>query len=123
MLTLTALYAAGFTALLVGLATRVSLMRLRRVADADIRHAARVHGNAVENVPMFVLLFGIAELNGAGAAVLHGFGVAFAVARVLHAVGYARNPGRSVPRFVGISLTWTLMSALAAYGAWLALSA
>lgn len=122
MLTLTALYGAACTALLVGLAVRVSLARLRRAENDVVRLVARVHANAAENVPIFLILFAVAELNGAAAWALHGLGVGFLVARVLHAVGLSRSAGRSVPRFVGISLNWTLIAALAAYGAWLALT-
>ena len=49
--------------------------------------AMRKHGNFVEYVPYFMIMFAVLELNGASATLLHGLGLGMFASRVCHAVG------------------------------------
>ena len=123
----TAIYAAFFTVFIMALAFRVVSMRFgKRVGlgaggHADLRRAIRVHGNAVEVVPVILLLMLLLELNGAPAALLHGAGGVTVVARLLHAHGLARRTGHSFGRFYGTLASWIVMCGLAAANVWWAI--
>ena len=47
----------------------------------------RKHGNFVEYVPYFMIMFTVMELNGASALLLHGLGIAMLASRICHAAG------------------------------------
>ena len=53
----------------------------------DLLVAMRKHGNFVEYVPYFMIMFAVLELNGASATLLHGLGLGMFASRVCHAVG------------------------------------
>jgi uncharacterized membrane protein YecN with MAPEG domain len=116
---LTALYGGALGLLLVLLGSRVSLMRSRlRVGmghgdDLDLARAIRVHGNAVEWILPMLLLFLVAELDGANRIFLHTCGLTFVVARVAHARGVSRTSKESPGRFWGMAGTWIVIAALA----------
>ncbi|NJC89301.1 MAG: hypothetical protein FIB02_12360 [Desulfuromonas sp.] len=110
-------YAALATLLLVWLIWQV--VRLRRAkkirlgdgGDPDLRNAIRAHGNAVETIPLSLLLLGLAELSGAPAALLHAGGISLLAGRVLHARGLLRESLRS--RVWGMQITVYVLIALA----------
>lgn len=110
-------YAALATLLLVWLIWQV--VRLRRAkkirlgdgGDPDLRNAIRAHGNAVETIPLSLLLLGLAELSGAPATLLHAGGIGLLAGRVLHARGLLRESLRS--RVWGMQLTVYVLIALA----------
>ncbi|MCZ8132880.1 MAG: MAPEG family protein [Steroidobacteraceae bacterium] len=117
---ITGLYAALTTFLLIVLGWRIAKLRMRhRVGLGDggvpeLQQAIRAHGNLVEYAPLALLLLLAAELGGAAPApVLHSLGAAFVAARVAHAFGLSRSPGRSPGRFFGTLLTWLAMLTLA----------
>lgn len=109
---ITALYAGLLGLLLLALATRVVQGRVQyKVQFGDGGVAAliqrqRVHGNAVEYVPIGILLLLVAELNGTPPPLLHAIGGSLFVGRALHAFGLGRSTGTSPGRFVGTILTW-----------------
>lgn len=79
----------------------------------DLLVAMRRHGNFVEFVPYFMLMFAALELNGAGAVLLHGLGIGMLFARTMHAIGI-KETLESVPR--GIGAGGTLLLTLIAAG-------
>jgi uncharacterized membrane protein YecN with MAPEG domain len=116
-----ALYAGIFALLLVALALLVSRRRhhmgigLGAGGDAQLERAIRVHANAVEwGLPVLLLLL-IAEENRASPLLLHVCGIAFILARVMHAAGLSRASGYSVGRFAGTGLTWLVLVVLAVW--------
>ena len=116
-----ALYAGVFALLLVALALLVSRRRrsmgigLGAGGDAQLERAIRVHANAVEwGLPVLLLLL-IAEENRAAPLLLHASGIAFILARLMHAAGLSRSSGHSVGRFAGIGLTWLVLTVLAVW--------
>lgn len=114
----TALYAALLGLLIVVLALRVVRGRwTRRVGlgdggDKDMLMRIRAHANAVENVPMALLLLLLLELTQLDGTLVHGFGIVLLVARLLHAFGLSRNAGTSFGRLAGTGLTWLAMLAM-----------
>lgn len=60
----------------------------------------------------------IAELQKTPSAVIHGFGIALILSRVLHAQGLGRSGGYSFGRFYGTAGTWAVMIGLAGTLLW-----
>ncbi len=103
----------GFYAGLLGLwlvFLILSVVRLRwkyRVGlgdgqEQELTRAIRIHGNFTETVPMVLIMMGLMEYaQGVPAAVLHAFGVALVLSRVLHWQGLSRSSTTSIGRTAG----------------------
>lgn len=121
---ITAIYAALAALLVLVLAARVVIARnVRKVGfgdggDRDLARRIRAHANALENLPLALLLLLLLELNQTQPVLLHGFGIVLIVARIAHAIGLSRSSGHSVGRFGGTGLTWLLMLAMALLLLW-----
>ncbi len=108
---ITGLYAALMALLIVILAVRVVIFRnTARVGlgdgnNPDLLKRIRVHANAVEFVPLYLLLMLILELNQTAPILIHVFGIALVIARLLHAWGVSRHGGISSGRALGAGLT------------------
>jgi uncharacterized membrane protein YecN with MAPEG domain len=119
MPTVVAVYAAVATVLVLVLAGRVAHYRVtRRIGigdgnDSELARRIRAHGNAIENLPLGLLLLLLLELQRVPGAWLHLFGVTLLLGRVLHAYGLSRRSGASPGRLGGILLTWLVMLAMA----------
>lgn len=117
--TITALYAALLAGFIVLLAARVAKFRHANkigIGEGDNRVLARmvrVHGNAVENAPIGLLLLLLCELVGTTPTLLHLFGAALVVGRIAHALGLSRTAGASLGRITGMALSWTAMVLMA----------
>jgi len=115
----TAFYAGLLALLLLVLGTRISLLRSKlRVGwghgnDPHLARAIRVHGNAVEWILPMLLLFLVAEIDGANRTFLHVCGVTFVGARIAHAAGLSRTSKDSSGRFWGTAGTRLVIAALA----------
>jgi len=118
---ITMLYAGLCTILVVILGLRVVLWRFRHKiglgdgGDPALQRRVRVHANAVENLPLALLLLGGMELNGYPGPLIHGFGATLFISRVLHAWGLSHSSGTSKGRFLGTLFTWLLMLAMALF--------
>jgi uncharacterized protein len=118
-LTITALYAAILALIMVALAINVTIHRAKlRVPMGDggnpqMLRMIRVHGNAVEYVPLGIVLMGILELNGGWHWALHAAGIALILARVLQSWGMWSTDIAGFGRIGGQSLTWITIAALA----------
>ena len=116
---ITALYAAMFGLLFVIL--MIAVVKLRRSlrigfgdgGNRDLQQAIRVHGNAVECVPIFLLMLFSLELNHGAPLLLHIFGAGFLAARVAHAWGLYSSRGTSPGRLLGTAGTMLLLVTLA----------
>lgn len=121
---ITSIYAALATLLVILLALLVVDQRRRSAiglgdgGDRALQQRMRVHANAVENLPLALLLLLLLELGGSDPRLLHAFGAALLVARALHAWGFLRRPGTSFGRFFGTLGTWLLMIAMATLLLW-----
>ena len=118
---ITMLYAGLCTILVVLLGLRVVQWRFRHKiglgdgGDPHLQRRVRTHANAIENLPLALLLLGGMELNGYPAGLIHGFGATLLVSRVAHAWGLSRSSGVSRGRFMGTLFTWLLMLAMALF--------
>lgn len=118
LLMYTAIYAALLALLLLFLALRVVLLRRKYKVgigsnqNKELARAIRVHANALEYVPITLLMLAIAEVNGINNYIINGAGIALVLARSLHAYGFSRSAGVSFGRFYGTLLTWLIMIAL-----------
>jgi hypothetical protein len=121
---LTGLYAALCALLIFALSLRIALLRKRlRIGigdggDAALARAIRAQANAIEYVPLLLVMLLIAENNGAGVVFVHACGAVLLLARVLHAAGLSGSAGVSFGRFWGILLTWAVLLALGAQLVW-----
>ena len=112
---ITGLYAALAALLIVFLAIRV--VAYRRTAkigmgdgdNPEMRKRIRAHGNAIEYLPLGLLLLLILELNQTVPLLLHIFGIILIVARIAHAWGVSHHTGLSPGRMVGVILTFGLL--------------
>ncbi|MDF4002578.1 MAPEG family protein [Luteibacter sp. PPL201] len=121
---ITGLYAALLALLILGLAVRVILLRRRHqigLGDGGHRDAAcaiRTHGNAVEYVPIALILLLVLELNQTLPLLLHVFGITLLIARLAHAMGLSSSPGYSAGRAAGAALTLVVIAAMALLLIW-----
>ncbi len=105
---ITALYVALHAILLLTLAVLVMLERGRHKVGlgdgghASLSQAIRVHGNAVEYVPIALLLLLVYELNGGSGTLLHACGGLLLVSRIAHAWGLRKSSKESVGRAAGV---------------------
>jgi uncharacterized membrane protein YecN with MAPEG domain len=118
---ITALYAALCALIVLALAVRIMIMRFRSRTgigdggDSRLARAIRIHGNAIEYVPIALVLLLVAELDGARPALLHGCGIVLVVARIAHALGLVRSPGLSLGRGIGVTGTVGVITVLAVF--------
>ena len=121
---ITLLYAGLCTLLVVFLAVRVALWRFRHKigigdgGDRELLKRVRAHANAIENMPLALILLGGMELNGYSDTLIHGFGGVLLASRLAHAWGLSHSTGTSGGRFMGSLFTWTLMAAMALFAIW-----
>ncbi len=125
---ITLLFASLHVLLMLALAARVVMhRRTHRIGighggDKDLARKVRAHGNFIEYVPVALLMLGLLELSGLGAAWLWGLGGALLLARALHAYGLSRHAGVSPGRFWGVILTWVVLLAMSGMGVGMALA-
>jgi hypothetical protein len=115
MIQFTAFYAGLLGLFYVALSLRI--IRLRWVHKVGIGHgeakelhrAIRVHANYAEYAPFALILMLMLELNQAQDWVMHMLGSMLLIGRFLHAMGLSKRAGTSMPRFVGMVLTFMVM--------------
>lgn len=121
---ITAFYAALSALLIVVLAIRVTLYRRSaRIGIGDngdhaLAKRIRAHANAVELIPIALILLLTAELLAIEAMWLHVFGIATVLGRVLHAWGLSKSGGVTVPRGAGYVLTLAAIVTMAIILLW-----
>ena len=121
---ITGLYAALSALLIVILAIRV--VAYRRTAqiglgdgdNPEMRKRIRAHGNAIEYLPLGLLLLLILELNQTAPILLHVFGILLIVGRLFHAWGVSHHSGLSPGRMIGVLVTFGLIGVMALLLLW-----
>ena len=116
---ITALY-AGLLALLL-LALIIPIAKYRRglkigIGDGghrSLQQAVRVHGNATEFIPTFLILLFLFEINGGSKLFLHIAGAGFVLVRIAHAVGLSKSIGVTSLRMLGVMGSMWIMLCLA----------
>lgn len=122
---ITSAYAALAALLILALGLHVSLQRrahgigLGEGAHGEIARAVRAHANAVEYVPLALLLLLLLELGDWPAAVLHTLGLLLIAGRLAHAQGLlVRGSWVSPGRFLGTLATWAVIASAAVMLLW-----
>ncbi len=106
------LYGGLLLVLMVVLAYNVSRNRQRTEIslgigkDPALEQANRVHANLIENAVPGMVGLTLLALTGSSDLIVHGFGVALVLSRILHAQGLLSAPGRTFGRLVGTLLSW-----------------
>ncbi len=124
MMHITGIYAALGALLIVLLSSRVIWMRISSrtgIGDGgnhDLAKCIRVHANAVEYLPLGLILLFLVEWNQTLPLLVHCFGIALIVGRILHAIGLSRSSGSSPPRLIGMLLTLLTILAMAVLLLW-----
>ena len=116
---ITALYTAILALVMLALAINVSIHRGKLKVDIgdgnnpQMLRMIRIHANAVEYLPIALLLMAVYELDGGSHRLLHIAGIALVVGRLMHAWGMWSGPEPTFGRIVGVSLTLLTIIALA----------
>ncbi len=112
------LYAISAALLLFWLILQVIKQRRAHqisLGDGDspaLKNAIGAHGNAAENIPIFLILLFALEYNGAPVLLIHALGLAFSAGRLLHARGLLASEMKQ--RVLGMHLTlWPLLAVAA----------
>lgn len=114
---ITSLYASLLALLIVKLS--ISVIKLRRknrirVGDGgneELQLAIRTHANAVEYIPITLLLLLTLELNGASKILIHLLGATLITGRIIHAMGLPAKDLKK--RILGMQITIYLLIGLA----------
>jgi uncharacterized protein len=128
MVPVTSLYAALAVLLVLVLVARV--VQRRRAAriglgdggDAELARRIRAHANAIETLPLGLLLLALLELGGTAVLLLHALGATLLIGRILHAWGISGTAGVSFGRFHGMLLTLLALLAMALLLVWRAVA-
>lgn len=121
---ITAIYASLLALLVLVLTARVAARRrATRIGigdggDHELLKRIRVHANALEYVPLALILLLLAELGQTRAVFLHAFGASLVVGRILHALGLSKTSGVSFGRMAGTALTLLVIFGLAILLLW-----
>ena len=118
-LPITALY-AGPLALII-LWTAFGVVSIRRAEKISLGHGGnallecriRGHANAVETIPIALILLGLAEGLGTPSWVLHLLGLMLLAGRAVHALHFRELREGITLRFYGMALTITAIALLA----------
>ncbi|HEY8097616.1 MAG TPA: MAPEG family protein [Methylobacter sp.] len=114
---ITSIYASLAALLIVRLSLAViKLRRKNRVSVGDggneqLQLAIRTHANAVEYIPITLLLLLMLELNGAPTILIHILGAILLIGRMLHAMGLPEKDFKK--RVLGMQITIYLLIGLA----------
>ena len=121
---ITGLYTALATLLVLTLSLRVVLRRVAaRVTlgdgdDKELKKRIRAQANAIEYLPLALLLLLCLEWNQTQPAIVHACGTILIAARGVHGFGLSRTGGLSPERLIGTSVTWLVMLAMALLLIW-----
>lgn len=114
---ITALYASLSALLIVKLSVDVIKLRRKhkvRLGDGgvdELQTAIRAQANAIEYIPITLLLILFLEMANVSLWIIHLAGIVFLVGRLLHAAGLKNNDGKR--RVLGMQITIYLLVALA----------
>jgi len=78
------------------------------IGDGDNKHMLRImrgHANAIENMGIVLMLMLVMAALGTPSIILHGFGLVFTFARLIHAWHFIQEDAPRWQRFYGAVLT------------------
>lgn len=91
-------------------ARRRSRVSLGDGGNETLNRLIRGHANAVETIPIALILLALSEILGAPVVALHVFGLSLTFGRMAHALYFTGRAPMSF-RLVGMVLTFTAMAA------------
>lgn len=121
---ITALYAGLCGFVLFWLAFKAGTMRGRKKisvgdgGDIELLEAMRRHSNAVEYIPIVLILLGALELNGANNIFLHVLGALLVLTRIAHAFGLKADKMNDPLRGIGAGGTALVLVVASGYALW-----
>ena len=86
--------------------------------EKELKKRIRAQANAIEYLPLALLLLLSLEWNQTQPVVLQACGIVLIFARIIHAIGLSMTGGLSPGRMVGTVLTWTIMAVMALLLIW-----
>jgi uncharacterized membrane protein YecN with MAPEG domain len=119
MLSITATYAAILALIIVALGINVTVHRVKlKVSLGDggnpqMLRMIRLHGNAIEYLPLALVLMALYELNGGMHIALHIIGIALVAGRLIQTAAMWSTEVAGPGRGIGQTLTWLSIAALA----------
>jgi uncharacterized protein len=123
-ISITAFYAAILAIIMVALAVNVTVHRVKLGVplgdggNPQMLRMMRLHGNAVEYIPLAVLLMLIYEINGGWHAALHVAGILLVIGRLLQTWNMWGTEIAGFGRRAGQSLNWLTIAVLALFNLW-----
>ena len=121
---ITALYASLAALVLTWLSFKAGTLRGKKKisvgdgGDVEMLEAMRRHANAVEYVPIALILIGVLELNGANTIFLHVLGALLVLARIAHPLGLKADNMGDPLRAIGAGGTALVIVVAAGYALW-----
>lgn len=118
-LSITAIYAAILALIILALGINVTVHRVKlRISLGDggnpqMLRMIRLHANAIEYIPLALLLMALYEFNGGWHAALHAVGIALIAGRLVQTAGMWSTEMPGLGRRIGQTLTWASLGALA----------
>lgn len=116
---ITAIYAAILALIILALGINVTMHRVKlKVSLGDggnpvMLRMMRLHANAIEYIPIALVLMAIYEINGGWHWALHVIGIALVAGRLIQTAGMWTTDVAGNGRRIGQSLTWLSLAALA----------
>ncbi len=123
-LPITSLYAGIITIVVLVLSARAGWFRgstgisIGDGGNVKLHERVRQHQNAMEYVPLALILLALLESNGAGSTLLHGLGIALVIARIAHPLGLKADNIQHPLRTLGAAGTALMMLVAAVLVLW-----
>jgi uncharacterized membrane protein YecN with MAPEG domain len=117
-ISLTALYGAILALIIVALGINVTVHRVKLKVplgdggNAEMLRMIRLHGNAVEYIPLAIVLMLAYEINGGSHLALHVIGVALIAGRLIQTAAMWSTEVAGPGRGTGQTLTWLSIAGL-----------
>jgi len=121
---ITAFYAGLTIIIAIVLGMRIGFFRAKKGisildgGDMEVATRMRAHGNMMETAALTILAIGIIELNGADARLLHGLGVVYIIARILHPIGLRHDNIAHPLRAIGAMASMLVMLTAGGLAIW-----
>ncbi|MEI8277689.1 MAG: MAPEG family protein [Hyphomicrobiales bacterium] len=118
-ISITAIYASILALIILALSINVTMHRVKlKVSLGDggnpqMLRMIRLHANAIEYIPIALVLMAIYEINGGWHWALHVIGIALVAGRLIQTAGMWTTDVAGNGRRIGQSLTWLSLAALA----------
>jgi len=122
------IYTALNMAILIWISIETGRLRAKHkvsIGDGGVKHLIRIirgHANAIENMPMFLIMLLIGALIGMPLLAVHGLGLVFTIGRGFHAWHFIQEDAPRWQRGGGFGLSFlaqlVLLVGLVGHGLW-----